>query len=191
MTVPSLWQPPALPIAGHLLHREEGMISRSTLQIGRGDRDHACRRESDESHDGGTWPEGDTLLCHTRSLDANGVRTLATITATTGLATWFDRVVPFWVECIPFDRELAHLSLAYPDARLVGALVERAFDLEAGFGGGAADQLDHCGPALQRLSPPVLRDVAEHPVLNLVPLRGARRIVVDVERETRRIGELL
>src|SRR5215831_7982516 len=74
MTVPSLWQPPALPIAGHLLHREEGMISRSTLQIGRGDRDHACRRESDESHDGGTWPEGDTLLCHTRSLDANGVR---------------------------------------------------------------------------------------------------------------------
>src|SRR5262245_53550065 len=95
-------------------------------------------------------------------------------------ATRLDRVVPFGVERIPLDGELAHLGLADPDALLVGALVEGAFDLQTGFGRRAPDQLDHRRPAFQRLAAPVLRDVAEQPVLDLVPLRGARRIVVDV-----------
>ena len=77
------------------------------------------------------------------------------------------------MECITFDGELAHLVVADPDPFLVGPLVERTFDLQASLGRGFGDQLDHCGAALQRLPPPILRDVAEHAMLDLVPLRRA------------------
>ena len=87
------------------------------------------------------------------------------------------------MERIALDGELAHLGLLDADAFRVGALVEGALDGEAGLGCGPADQLDHRGPALQRLAAPVLRDVTEQPVLDLVPFRGSGRIVVDMKRE--------
>src|SRR5262245_66070402 len=45
-----VWQLPALPVAGDVLLREEGLVVRSALADqtdgGRGDRDHAGRREA-------------------------------------------------------------------------------------------------------------------------------------------------
>src|SRR5262249_22346673 len=53
------------------------------------------------------------------------------------------------------------------------------------------DQLDHGEAIRQRPSAPVLRDVTEQSVLDLVPLRCARRIVVDTDREPSLVGKLL
>src|SRR5262245_36932882 len=87
--------------------------------------------------------------------------------------------------------EISHLGVADLDALLVGALIEHALDLEAGLGRGRTDQLHH-GEAIRQRSPtPVLRDVAEQTMLYSVPLRRARRIVVDVERKAGGVGELL
>ena len=77
------------------------------------------------------------------------------------------------------------------DALLVGRGIERALDFQAGFGRGRGDQLDH-GHAIDEWSPaPGLGDVAEQAVLDLVPLRRAGRIVMDVEHEAGLVGELL
>jgi hypothetical protein len=54
------------------------------------------------------------------------------------------------------------------DALLVGARIERAFDLEPGFGRGRPDQLDHGKPIGERPPAPVLRDVAEQTVLPVI-----------------------
>jgi hypothetical protein len=58
-----------------------------------------------------------------------------------------------------------------------GPGVELAPHLQAGLGFGGRDQFDHCQTAGQRRAPPILGDVAEQPVLNLVPLRGPGRIM--------------
>src|SRR4029077_3846591 len=79
-------------------------------------------------------------------------------------------VVPFRMECVALD-------------------VERAFDLQAGLGGRRGNQLDH-GHAIDEGAPaPCLRDVAEQAMLDLIPLRGARRIMMDMDREAGLVGE--
>ena len=102
-----------------------------------------------------------------------------------------DRVVPFRVELIAGDVEALHCGIADFDALLIAARVERALDFEAGVGGGCADQLDHGKAIGERSAAPVLRDMAEQAVLDLVPLRCAGRIVVDVDHEPGLVGELL
>src|SRR5215468_8883296 len=60
--------------------------------------------------------------------------TLRRSSTTTAMIAWiarFDCIVPFRVECITFDGELAHLVVADSDPFLVGPLVERTFDLQA------------------------------------------------------------
>ena len=69
------------------------------------------------------------------------------------------------MELIAGDVEGLHLGLADPDALAVGARVERAVDFQAGLGRGGADQLDHGEASGERPAAPVLRDVAEQPVL--------------------------
>ena len=94
------------------------------------------------------------------------------------------------MELIAGDVEAFHRDFADLDALLVGARVERAFDFQPCLGRRRPDQLDHGKPIGERPAAPVLRDVAEQPVLDLVPLRCAWRIVVDVDHEPGLIGEL-
>ena len=75
---------------------------------------------------------------------------------------------------------LRHFIAALLTSLFVAAGVEGALDLEAGLGGGRGDQLNHGQAIGERPRTPVLRDVTEQPVLNLIPLRCARRIVMDV-----------
>ena len=77
------------------------------------------------------------------------------------------------MERIAGDGKLGHLGLADLLAFLVGPLVERALDLEAGVGRGGPDQFDDRHAARQRPAPPALCDVAEQAVLDLVPLCAA------------------
>src|SRR5262249_59541375 len=95
------------------------------------------------------------------------------------------------MELISGDVEASYLGFADLDALLVAARVERAFDLEPGLGRRRADQFDHGKAIRERPAAPVLRDVAEQPVLDLVPLRCAWRIVMDADHEAGLISQLL
>ena len=70
------------------------------------------------------------------------------------------------MELITGDVEAFHCGFADFDALLVAARVERAFDLQTGRGGRGPDQFDDGKAICQRPAAPVLRDVAEQPVLD-------------------------
>src|SRR5262245_8617230 len=95
------------------------------------------------------------------------------------------------MERVALDVERLHLGIADLDALLVGPRVECALNFQAAFGGRSRDPLDHSYPAFGRSAAPCLRDVAEQAVFDLVPLRCARRIVVDMEHEAGLVGEFL
>ena len=95
------------------------------------------------------------------------------------------------MELIAGDVEAFHLGFADLDALLIAARVECALDGQTGFGRRRADQLDHGKAIRERPATPVLRDVAEQPMLDFVPLRRARRIVADVDHESRLVGQFL
>src|SRR5580700_8635806 len=95
------------------------------------------------------------------------------------------------MELITGDVEAFHCGFADFDALLVAARVERAFDLQTGRGGRGPDQFDDGNASCQRPAAPVLRDVAEQPVLDLVPCRWAGRIVVDADHEPGFVGQFL
>ena len=95
------------------------------------------------------------------------------------------------MEFIALDVERLHLGIADFDALFVGRGIERALNFQAGFGRRRGNQFDY-GHAIDEWPPaPSLRDVAEQAVLDLIPLRRAWRIVMDVEHEARLVGELL
>jgi hypothetical protein len=77
------------------------------------------------------------------------------------------------MEVIACDVEGFHYGVAHLDAFLIAAGVECALDRETGFGRGRADQFDDGKAIGKRPAAPVLRDVAEQPVLDLVPLCAA------------------
>ena len=77
------------------------------------------------------------------------------------------------MERVAADFESLHFGIGDLDALLIGPLIKRTLDLEPGFGCRRGDQLDHCSAADEWLGAPVLRDVAEQPVLDLVPLCAA------------------
>jgi hypothetical protein len=77
------------------------------------------------------------------------------------------------MELVPGDVESFHCGFRYLDALAVAARIECAFDLETGLGRCCPDQLDHGQAIRERPAAPVLRDMAEQPVLDLVPLCAA------------------
>src|SRR5208283_4223880 len=95
------------------------------------------------------------------------------------------------MEWVALDVERLHLGIAHFDALFVGSGIERTLDFQAGLGRRRSNQLDH-GHAIDEWSPaPSLRDVAEQAVLDLIPLRRARRIMMNVEHKAGLVGELL
>jgi hypothetical protein len=77
------------------------------------------------------------------------------------------------MELIAGHVEAFHRGFADLDALLVGAGVECALDFQTGLGRRRTDQLDHGKAIRERPAAPDLRDVAEQPVLDLVPLCAA------------------
>src|SRR5271166_4399638 len=119
------------------------------------------------------------------------LRTSATLTAAIGNCSRAHGVVPFRMERVTLNVERLHLGIADLDALLVSARVQRALDFQAGLGCRRCDQLDDSQAIRERPAAPGLRDVAEQAVLDPVPLRCARRIMVDVEHEPGLVGEPL
>ena len=69
------------------------------------------------------------------------------------------------MELIAGDVEAFHLGFSDLDAFLVAARVECALDFQTRLGRRRADQLDHGKAIRERPAAPVLRDVAEQPML--------------------------
>jgi len=63
-----------------------------------------------------------------------------------------------------------HVCVADDLARGISPLVELGLDAKAGRCARVPNQFDHGFPGAERLAAPVLRDVAEEAVLDLVPL---------------------
>ena len=84
-----------------------------------------------------------------------------------------DSVVPFGMKGITGYVEGRHFLVGDFDAFWIGVGIEFAADRQAGLGCGVRDQFDRDDNACERRSTPVLGDVAEHPVLDLVPLLGS------------------
>src|SRR6266511_5156451 len=102
-----------------------------------------------------------------------------------------DRRVPLAMEMGSVDLKLLHLGITNLDALRILASVQRRLDPQARRGVGVADEADDHLEAFQRLATPVGGDVAEHAVLDLVPLARARRQVADAHVEAALVGEAL
>ena len=73
------------------------------------------------------------------------------------------------------ERQGGHLRLRYCLTGRVLSLVQFGFDPKASGCSRTADQVDNSLKCTQWFASPILRDVAEQAVLNLVPLAGPRR----------------
>src|SRR5208337_1986538 len=91
-----------------------------------------------------------------------------------------DSVVPFGMKGIAGYVEGRHFLVGDFDAFWIGVGIEFAADRQAGLGWGVRDQFARDDNVCERRSTPVLGDVAEHTVVDLVPLRSAGRIMADV-----------
>src|SRR5438046_10146717 len=95
------------------------------------------------------------------------------------------------MESVALEVESCHLPLGHLDALWIGVGVEFTADGQAGLGRGTGDHVDYGEAAGERRCAPVLRDVTEEAVLDLVPLRGAGRIMADLEKQAGLVGEPL
>src|SRR5271170_2640510 len=102
-----------------------------------------------------------------------------------------NRVVPVAVEVMRLDLETGELVVGNLDRFLVEVAVERRLDAQPCLRRGVCNQTHDGRDALQWPPAPILRDVAEHTVLDLVPLARARRVVGDRDVEARLVGEAL
>ena len=89
------------------------------------------------------------------------------------------------------DIDGRHLGVGDGDALWIEIVVDLAADGEAGLGGGCGDQVDDDAIADEGFGAPVLTDEREQAVLDLVPLAGARRQVVDDDVDTDFVGQRL
>src|SRR3954469_23139743 len=100
-------------------------------------------------------------------------------------------VVPFTMKLVPLEGQFSKLFVRHLEPGFVGILVQLGPNVEPCFGGRAADQIDHDLAADQGTAAPVVGDVAEHPMFDLVPLAGSGWKVTDLDLQAEVIGELL
>src|SRR5215831_12689994 len=100
-------------------------------------------------------------------------------------------VIPIAVEFILFESHRSQFPLCRFYSLLIGVRIQLRFDPQPCSPARSPDQVHDHRTTHQRPTPPVLRDVAEHPVLDLLPLALPRRQVTDRDPQTRLIGQLL
>src|SRR5215211_6613740 len=95
---------------------------------------------------------------------------------------WSDGVVPLWVELVALDVEACHLLVANLDPLRIAPRVPHAVHGQPARRRGRGNQIHDGRIADERAASPSLGDVAEQAMLDLVPLRGAGRIVANRDR---------
>src|SRR3954454_18374817 len=95
------------------------------------------------------------------------------------------------MKLVPLDSQFGKLFVRHLEASFIGILVQSGSNVEPCFGSRAADQIDHDLATDQRTSAPVVGDVAEHSMFDLVPLAGSGWKVTDVDLDADFISQLL
>ena len=95
------------------------------------------------------------------------------------------------MEIILSQRQSLHFCLRDLDARRIVLLVQPRLDAQTSGSPRSPDEIDDCLKTGQWLAPPVLGDVTEEPMFDLVPLAGSRRKVAHVDVQPRVISQLL
>src|SRR4051794_3896737 len=95
------------------------------------------------------------------------------------------------MKLVPLEGQFSKLFVGHLEPSFVGILVQLGANVEPGFGGRAADQIDHDLAADQGASAPVVGDVAEHLMFDRVPLAGSGWKVTDLDLDAELIGQLL
>ncbi len=88
-----------------------------------------------------------------------------------------DLVVPVAMELVAADFDQCKLFVRDLDAGLIGFGIQLGMNLEACRGSGRRNEIDDCLEATERFAAPILGDVGEQPVFDLIPLAGSRREV--------------
>jgi hypothetical protein len=104
---------------------------------------------------------------------------------------WQELVVPVAMELFSPKLEFRHLLVGNLEALLIGIGVDPAFHDQAGSRCGGSDEVDDDLMADEWLATPVLTDIGEEAVFDLVPLAGARREVANRDFQSGFIGQLL
>lgn len=89
------------------------------------------------------------------------------------------------------QQQTIHLSVWHFDSEQILARVELGFDGQTGGCPHTPDQLDDRLVIGQRTAAPILRDVAEESVFDLVPLRGPWLKIRHADGEAGAVGEAL
>jgi hypothetical protein len=93
------------------------------------------------------------------------------------------------MEVVPDQRDPLEFLVGHLDALLVVVLVKLGPHGQTGSSRGPGDEVHHDFVTLQALTAPVHRDMAEQPVLYLVPLGCAAREVDDGDVQTELLSE--
>ena len=92
------------------------------------------------------------------------------------------------MKSIEFDLDVGHLCVRNLNLGGIMFPVQNAADFKAGIRARVGYQVHNRGVRQQRLATPVLTDVREQTVFDLVPFAGAGRQVTDRYRQTGFIG---
>src|SRR5947207_3178905 len=95
------------------------------------------------------------------------------------------------MEVIAFQGKAFHLGFGDFNSSGVLLLIKARLDAQALLSSGASNELDNRLKAGQWAAPPVLRDVTEEAVFDLVPLARSRWEVADANAQSRFVGKLL
>jgi hypothetical protein len=95
------------------------------------------------------------------------------------------------MEIIARDGEAVHLRTGHLDSLRILGGIDFAGDGQAGCGSSCGNQLDDRQPAGQGPGTPVLRNVTEEAVLDLVPFRCAGRVVADADGQADLVSQRL
>ena len=87
-----------------------------------------------------------------------------------------DFIVPFTMVGVALDLAFRQFLIADFSSFLIRTFVDPRMDFQSCFRRRRGDRFDHDLQRLQRRPLPILRDVAEQTMLDLVPLARARRI---------------
>jgi hypothetical protein len=88
---------------------------------------------------------------------------------------WIKLIVPIAMKLVSLQCQALHVGFGDLDASWVVVLVQLRLDAKPLAGSGTSDEVDDRLEARERFSSPVLCNVAEEPVFDLVPFARARR----------------
>ena len=100
-------------------------------------------------------------------------------------------IVPLAMKVRPFQVDGSQFGVADLDAGRITSGVKFGFDRETLVGRGGGDQIDDDLVTEERSPAPILRDMTEHAMFNLVPLARTGREVTDVNRQAQVGGQVL